>query len=94
MVSSRERVLKALAFEETDRVPMDLAGMPSTGISCLAYPGLVRALGLAPRAPRVYDTGQSIERVTADNDRDFRMSAEEALNYGGCRSVITAKINN
>jgi uroporphyrinogen decarboxylase len=39
---------------------MDLAGMPSTGISCFAYPGLVKALGLAPRPPRVYDTGQML----------------------------------
>ncbi|HOV76121.1 MAG TPA: uroporphyrinogen decarboxylase family protein [Candidatus Hydrogenedentes bacterium] len=59
-MTSRERVLKALAFEETDRVPMDLAGMPSTGVSCFAYPGLVAALGLPYRPPRVYDTGQML----------------------------------
>ena len=48
MTARRERVMKALSFEETDRVPMDLDGMASTGISCFAYPGLVAALGLPP----------------------------------------------
>jgi uroporphyrinogen decarboxylase len=60
MPTPRERVLKALSFEETDRVPLDLAGMASTSISCFAYPGLVKALGLPPRPPRVYDTGQML----------------------------------
>ncbi|MDX9973906.1 MAG: hypothetical protein RBU21_13060, partial [FCB group bacterium] len=59
-MTSRERVLAALAFQETDRVPMDLGGMPSTCISCFAYPRLVVELGLPPRPPRVYDTGQML----------------------------------
>lgn len=59
-MTRRERVLRALSFQPTDRVPMDLAGMPSTGISCFAYPDLVRALGLPPRRPRVYDVGQML----------------------------------
>jgi len=60
MLTRRERVMKALSFEETDRVPMDLGGMDSTGISCFAYPALVAALGLPPRTPRVHDTGQML----------------------------------
>ncbi len=60
MLTKRERVLKALSFEETDRVPMDLSGMLSTSISCFAYPGLVKALGLPERRVRVYDTGQML----------------------------------
>ena len=39
---------------------MDLAGMASTSISCFAYPDLVKTLGLPPRRPRVYDTGQML----------------------------------
>ncbi|HNR30696.1 MAG TPA: uroporphyrinogen decarboxylase family protein [Candidatus Hydrogenedentes bacterium] len=65
-MTRRERVLRALAFEETDRAPMDLAGMASTGISCFAYPGLVAALGLPPRRPRVYDTGQMLALPDTD----------------------------
>ncbi|MCP4639978.1 MAG: hypothetical protein GY851_06085 [bacterium] len=59
-MTGRERVLKATAFEKTDRVPMDLGGMASTGISCFAYPRLVEALGLPPRPPMVFDTGQML----------------------------------
>ncbi|HEX72472.1 MAG TPA: hypothetical protein ENN65_04065 [Candidatus Hydrogenedentes bacterium] len=60
MLSGRERILKAVAFEATDRAPLDLGGMLSTSISCFAYPDLVRALGLPPRHPKVFDTGQML----------------------------------
>ena len=56
----RTRVMRALDFQVTDRVPRDLAGMPSSSISCFAYPPLVAALGLPPRPPKVYDTGQML----------------------------------
>ncbi len=59
-MTSRERVLQALSFRETDRVPRDLGAMRSTGISAFAYPKLVEALGLPPRRPRVHDTGQML----------------------------------
>lgn len=65
-MTSRERVLAALNFERPDRVPKDLGGMPSTNISCFAYPGLVRALGLPPRRPRVYDTSQMLALPDTD----------------------------
>jgi uroporphyrinogen decarboxylase len=65
-MTRRERVLAALNFEETDRVPMDLGGMDSTGISCFAYPGLVAALGLPPRLPKVHDTGQMLALPDSD----------------------------
>ena len=60
MPSSRERVLKALNFETPDRLPKDLGGMRSTGVSAFAYPRLVAALGLPPRTPRVEDTVQML----------------------------------
>jgi ATP-dependent Clp protease, protease subunit len=37
------------------------------------------------------DTGQSIERVSKDTDRDFIMTAEEAVAYGLIDEVITAR---
>jgi uroporphyrinogen decarboxylase len=52
--------MTALAHREPDRVPKDLAGMRSTGISAFAYPKLVEALGLPPRRTRVEDTGQML----------------------------------
>jgi len=65
-MTGRERVLAALRFEQTDRVPLDLGGMPSTNISCFAYPALVKALGLPWRRPRVYDTGQMLALPETD----------------------------
>ncbi len=59
-MNSRERVMAALRFETPDRLPRDLGGMRSTGISAFAYPKLVAALGLRPRRPRVYDTWQML----------------------------------
>jgi len=60
MTSPRERVLTSIDFGTPDRLPKDLGGMLSTGISTFAYPGLVKALGLPPRLPKVVDTGQML----------------------------------
>jgi uroporphyrinogen decarboxylase len=65
-MTHRERVINSLNFKQTDRLPKDLGGMLSTCISAFAYPGLVDALGLPPRLPRLYDTGQML----AMPDRD------------------------
>ena len=37
------------------------------------------------------DTGQTVERITKDTDRDFIMSAEEAVEYGLIDDVLTAR---
>jgi len=38
------------------------------------------------------DTGQSVERITKDTDRDFIVSAAEAVEYGLIDEVITARL--
>ncbi|MBI3323600.1 MAG: ATP-dependent Clp endopeptidase proteolytic subunit ClpP [Candidatus Omnitrophica bacterium] len=38
-------------------------------------------------------TGQKLEKITADTDRDFFMSAEEAQAYGIVDEVIKGKVN-
>ncbi|MCU0521134.1 MAG: uroporphyrinogen decarboxylase family protein [Anaerolineae bacterium] len=60
MTTPRDRIVNALSLLPTDRVPRDLGGMRSTGISAFAYPRLVEALGLPPRPTRVEDTGQML----------------------------------
>ncbi len=65
-MTHRERVRAALDFKVTDRIPMDLGGMLSTGISCFAYPKLVEALGLPPRPPKIHDPYQMLALVDAD----------------------------
>jgi ATP-dependent Clp protease protease subunit len=37
------------------------------------------------------DTGQAVEKVARDTDRDFIMSAEEAKEYGIIDEVITTR---
>ena len=65
-MTRRERVMNALNFKPVDQVPKDLSGMASTGVSCFAYPRLVAALGLPPRLPRVFDTGQMLALPETD----------------------------
>ncbi len=36
-MNSRERVLKAVNFEKTDRIPIDLGAIGSTGINAVVY---------------------------------------------------------
>ena len=78
-MTPRERVMKALNFETPDRLPKDLGGMLSTGISAFAYPKLVEALGLPPRLPRLYDTGQMLAMPDLD-----------VLDALGCDCVVAA----
>ena len=60
MLTSRERVLNALNFRPVDRLPCDLGGTRSSGISAFAYPRLVEALGLPPRDILIEDTLQML----------------------------------
>jgi uroporphyrinogen decarboxylase len=65
-VTSRERVLTSLNHREPDRVPIDLGGYRSSGISAVAYPKLRAALGLPPRPVYVYDPVQQLAIVDQD----------------------------
>ncbi len=65
-MTSRERVLAALNHKEPDRVPIDLSGHRSSGISAIAYPKLRGALGLPPKPVRVYDPVQQLAVVHED----------------------------
>lgn len=59
-MTSRERVLAAIAHREVDRVPCDLGGTPSSGISAIAYNRLVRHLDLGVGPAKVYDVVQQL----------------------------------
>ncbi len=59
-MTSRERVLASLNHQQPDRVPVDLSGYRSSGISPIAYPRLRAALGLEPRSVDVYDAVQQL----------------------------------
>ena len=61
-MNSRERVLTALQHQEPDRVPIDLGGMRSTGITAIAYNRLLDHLGIEGMA-KVADTGQQLANI-------------------------------
>jgi len=59
-MTSRERLLAALAHREPDRVPIDLGATPSSGISAIAYNRVKQHLGLHAGHTRVYDVVQQL----------------------------------
>jgi len=59
-MTSRERVLAAIAHREPDKVPIDLGAMRSTGITAVAYGNLKRYLGLTGGTTDVYDVVQQL----------------------------------
>ncbi len=64
-MNSRERVLASLAHREPDRVPIDLGGTPSSGISALAHAGLMENLGW-DQPTRIYDVVQQLAQPSED----------------------------
>lgn len=62
-MTSRERVIKAINFQEPDRVPVDFGGMRSTGITPGAYAALTRYLGFELPPPKVYDPVQILAEI-------------------------------
>lgn len=76
-MNSRERVLTALGHREPDRIPIDLGGHRSSGISALAYARLREHLGLPRRPIRVYDVIQQLAIVDDDVLRRFRVDTVE-----------------
>ncbi|KPJ68710.1 hypothetical protein AMJ44_05655 [candidate division WOR-1 bacterium DG_54_3] len=65
-MTSRERVLAAMNHREPDRVPIDLSGHRSSGISAIVYPKLRQLLGLPPKPLRVYDPVQQLAIMDED----------------------------
>ncbi len=65
-MTSRERVLSAFTYRETDRVPIDFSGHRSSGISAIAYPKLRLFLGLPEKPVRIYDPVQQLAIVDDD----------------------------
>ena len=65
-ISHRDRVLTAISHRQPDRIPVDLSGHRSSGISAIAYAKLRKYLGLLEKPIRIYDPIQQIAIV--DND--------------------------
>jgi uroporphyrinogen decarboxylase len=59
-MTSKDRVLSSLNHKQPDRIPVDLSGYRSSGISAIVYPKLRAALELEPRSVDVYDPVQQL----------------------------------
>ena len=62
-MTSRERVIRALAHQEPDRVPIDLGSLPVTGIMVTTYAKLRRELGSNDKPPKVSELIQMLGEV-------------------------------
>jgi len=62
-MNSRERVRKAIRFEEPDRVPIDVGGSLVTGICIDEYVDLVKHLGTDLGLPTVYEQFGMLARL-------------------------------
>ena len=64
-MKSRERVLKAVNFEEPDRAPIDLSAMRASGISAVLYDKLKRRMGINTPT-KTFDPLQILGEVELD----------------------------
>lgn len=75
-MNSRERITKALNFEEADRVPYDLAATTWTGITNTAYQNFLKFTGKEPEESNWADVIQQIvvpsEKVLEELNVDVR----------------------
>jgi uroporphyrinogen decarboxylase len=71
-MTSRERVLAAVNFEEVDRVPIDLGGMKASGITVKAYNQVKERLGIQT-ATRIWDPKFMIASVEEEVRRRLHL---------------------
>lgn len=61
-MTSRERVLKAVNFEEPDRVPIDLGAIRASGINAVVYDEMKRRMGLDTQT-KIHDPMQLLAEL-------------------------------
>ena len=62
-MNSRSRILTTLGHQEPDRIPIDLGGMGSTGITAIAYNSLKSFLEIEEEETRIFDITQQLAIV-------------------------------
>ncbi|MFZ2052895.1 MAG: uroporphyrinogen decarboxylase family protein [Candidatus Aminicenantales bacterium] len=84
-MTSRERVLCAIAHREPDKVPIDLGAMRSTGITAMAYCRLKKYLGITGGSTDVYDV---IQQLAQPEDPILDFFDADVIDLG--RAFLTA----
>ncbi|NLF18531.1 MAG: hypothetical protein GX595_14950 [Lentisphaerae bacterium] len=88
-MTSRERVLAALRHREPDRVPRDLGGTESSGMTATALLRLQNHLGLPPDL-RIFEPYQYVATIGADLRQAFRI---DTLNLTPAPRRWTTRLN-
>ena len=95
LVNSRERVRKAIRFEEPDRIPIDVGGSLVTGICIDAYVDLVKYLGLDLGLPIVYDQFgmyfMTSERRFLPSDNERIWAVKEQIKRGTLKHILISQ---
>ncbi len=78
-MNRRERVLAALNHREPDRVPIDLGGSDSSGITAIAYNRLKSYLNLKGGKTRVFDPYQQIADMEEEVLRAVRSDVRSVM---------------
>jgi uroporphyrinogen decarboxylase len=79
-MTSRERILSAIAHKEPDRIPVDLGATPSSGISMVAWQNLIRYLGIK-QDNYVYDVIQEVTQPEIELLDLFRVDVLDVGRY-------------
>ena len=65
-MTPRERILSALNHSEPDKIPLDLGGTESSGITGIAYNRLRKYLGLGSGETQIFDVYQQVVKIEDD----------------------------
>ena len=66
MMTSRQRVLTALRHEQPDRIPLDIGGTESSGMTGIFYNALREHLGLPRGQTQVFEPYQQVVKIEPD----------------------------
>lgn len=80
-MNSRERVRRALNFQEPDRLPIDIGGSVETTITVDAYCELASYLGIDIAYPKVYDQFQMLPTIEGTMLDYFHTDVIQLENY-------------
>ena len=77
-MTSRERIRAAINHQESDKIPIDLAGYFASGMAAIAYAKLRKYLGLEEKPIRVYDPHQVLAVIDEDVMQRFGVDTVQA----------------